>query len=178
MRPRKTAVKWKTIHIEIEISEVNPNITASKQLNISKEEFLSKVAEDLKAKGYIPRESLELMKHSFKSPFSQSEYYTFLKVENESYIKVVLDLRLSDHPLNDYGNYTGRERHLYHMKTQTLPEIANEFNFNYDDNSDTEFSDVIGKESTLLTIISVDGTLFTSYLEAYDFLHKKIQELP
>lgn len=178
MRPKLNTVKWKVTHISITIYELlQTDLASSTKSSMSRDQFFSAVVDYLDESGYVPRMPIANMKQLFKSPYSNSEYYTFLKVEGNQYIKVVLDIRLTDHYHEDWGNYTERERHLYYMRTKVLPDLQQERGLDTS-SADTEFIDVSKHDSTIFELIDVDGSLFNSYEDALVEVKQKIDALP
>lgn len=177
MRPRLNTVHWKTTHISITILELDEtDIASSTKSNMNRDQFFSDVVNYLSRLGYVPRLPVATMKQLFKSPYSDSEYYTFLKVEDNRYIKVVLDIRLTDHYHEDWGNYTEREHHLHFMRTKLLPDIQQERGLDTS-SADTEFIDVSEHNSTIFELIDVDGSLFNSYEDVLAAVKQKIDAL-
>lgn len=65
--------------------------------------------------------------HPSNNPESNSWYYTFLKIEDQIMIKVIVHVRVSDHPLRDKKSGTARER-----RTRYLRKISRELKDEYE----------------------------------------------
>ena len=173
MRPKLDKVKWKVIHIDIDFIEFEEqSIASSRKLDISSQQFFDNVVDHLTHAGFNPRMSIDRMKEQLKSPYSESEYYTFLKIENSNYVKVVLDIRFSQHVSKEYGNISSRDRHLHYMERVSLKKIAKELNLDLSKAS-PQFIDI----SETLGLVSVDGTLFNTYSEALVEVKNKIDAI-
>lgn len=180
MRPKLNKVKWQAIHIDIEITETDiSSVEGSRKQTMSKDEFFSSVVSYLDDNGYVPRYSIEVMKKKLKSPYSNSEYYTFLKIEDEKRIKVVLDIRMTDHfhTKSNWGKHSERERHIYHTKNFEVPDIEVEFEAD-GSNAQIEFTDVSEHSSSTFCLVGIDGILYTGYDDALKAMKKKIDQLP
>lgn len=178
MRPKLNKVTWKAIHIIISIDELEDSlVTSSTKRGISRDEFFATIFKLVQDKGYDPRMPIARMKKLLKSPYSDSEYYTFLKIENDERVKVVLDIRIADHGLKEWGNYSARDRKLHHMQNSEVPDIANETGLDVS-NAEVRFHDIVENKGAMFTIINIDGDPFTGYSDALVEMKKKIEDLP
>lgn len=168
-------VTWRVINIIVEFSE-DHSISASINLEDLRSQFFEPVVRMLEEVDYLPMLSIEVMRKMWHSPFSDSEYYTFLKWEDNRHIKVVLDVRLSDHPAPEYGNYSARERHIHDMKQRKFPDIGSEFDSEMND-TDAEYYDVMYVESDDVDI-RIDGESFDSIESALNEMQRRVNELP
>lgn len=175
MRPRINITKWKVIRISIDIDEAV--INCAKSVGISRDEFFDKTVELLQENGYIPVMSVDLMKKKFHSPFSESEYYTFIKLEDSVNIRIVLDIRMAEHQPPEYGNHSARDRHIFHMKNVTIPKVAKDLGANADD-AEAEFIDVVDNDVFGTSIITIDDKVFKNYSDAFVYIKHRIQDLP
>ncbi len=181
MRPKLNKIYWKVVHIAITIKMTEDEvISASSKKHLTRDEFFDRVFNYLDSKGFDPMLPIARMKTELKSPFSNSEYYTFLKVTDDKRLKVVLDIRLTDHyHINEHRDkkYTERQRHIHYMETQLGPKIIKERQLNPLSNADYNFIDVAEKECVLFDLIDIDGSLFNSYDEALVEVKHKIDDL-
>ena len=172
MRKRYTRIVWKTIHIDLELLTLT-DVSSSIKKSLTKEEFFSGVIDLLANQGYFPKVPVPIMKRALKSPYSDSEYYVFLKVEDEVRLKVVLDIRLSNHPLPEYGNYTAYDRHIHHMEEEKIPDIAIELGLD-SNKAQAQFTDVIEQ----LGLISINQVFYNSYTDALEGMRTIVDSLP
>lgn len=177
MRPKLSKVTWKSIHISIDIDEGIESIASSSKKGITREEFLDKVINSLQEHGYIPRLPVDKMKELLKSPFSESEYYTFLKIEDNQRIKVVLDIRLSEHRLTEWGRHSAVDRHKHYMETELIPQLAEERQLD-GTAAQPEMIGVTEIKAPLFDLIYIDDELFNNYSEALAEMETKIDSLP
>ena len=95
---------------------------------------------------------------------SESWYYTFLKIEDLVAIKIIVNVRVSDHPLKDRKKHTGDELRQNYMK-RVSRQLSKEY----------ELTD-----EPLVTAVNVviDGERVTdSYTAAELYLKSKIREI-
>ena len=176
MRKRYNRITWKVVHIVIELSDSIDEIASSKKLDISRDQFFSKIIDKLVDSGYEPLMNIDRMKNRLKSPYSESEYYVFLKIEDEDRLKVVLDVRWSKHGLNEYGNFSSRQRHIHYMETEEIPDIGLEKGLDIS-SAEPKFIDIADSPSIDFTLIAIDGTYFSTYKDALLEVESKIDQL-
>ena len=168
---------WKTYYIGINIVDNADLVMSSKTISYTRDQFFNDVVKKLDALGYVPRLNIELMRKAFKSPYSESEYFTFIKMTDEVKIKVILDIRFAEHELKEWGNHSAVDRHLYNMEVEKAPEIAAEFGADVS-KSEFEFIDVRNQKVFNNDIIEIDDKLFNNYSDAYKYMETRLDALP
>lgn len=178
MRPKLNKVHWKVVHISIDIEQMSDSkISAASQKSMTQEEFFNQVVDYLDKNGFEPRRPIADMKKTLHSPFSESEYYTFLKTDDSLRIKVVLDIRISEHYEKEYGQHTARDRHIHYMGTVAVPAIEKERNIKRDPNTAINYFNVSEHSSDFMDLIDIDGKLFNTYDDALIEMQHKIDDL-
>lgn len=176
MRPKLNKVTWNVVHIDIAIDIHATVVNSSYNNDITKEEFFDSVVDAIVSNGFIPLDTIENMKKNFRSPYSESEYYTFLKVEDAKKLKLVLDARVAGHPLKEWGNHSAHDRHKHYMETEMIPELAKNKKL---DTSDTqsEFIDVIEQPFESSCIVTVNGTMCSGYRDALQQVKEIVESI-
>lgn len=178
MRPKLNKIHWKVVHISINIERtIISEVSAASKKSMTQEEFFNRVVDYLNANGFIPRRPIADMKKTLHSPFSESEYYTFLKSDDSSRLKVVLDIRISEHYEKEYGTHTARDRHIHYMDTVVVPAIEKEQNIKRDASTSIDYFNVSEHSSDFMDLIDIDGKLFNSYDDALVEMKNKIDNL-
>lgn len=92
MRKRYDRIKWNIQHIEIRLPEIQSKLAASKY-RLTKDEFIDSLVDFLIEDGYSPKLPIDLMRKRLHSPYSESESYIFLKINDDgTRLKLVLDI--------------------------------------------------------------------------------------
>lgn len=175
MRKRYNRIVWKSRSITIQFLTDQLDLAASTKKYLSKDEFINNLVQFLIEDGYSPRMPVNVMKQQMKSPYSESESYYFLKIDESGVrIKLVLDIRWSTHPLNEYGNYTGADRKLYNMNTKQIPDIGKETGLDVTDTK-SKFIDVVQEKTPIFDLVKVDDQFYNNYNEALDAIYAKVK---
>lgn len=123
-------IRSATLRLEIEVTGNFGILSASSIMDKSStefQEFEMAIMLMLDQCGFELRDS-----HESSVPGSQSMYYTYAKVENSIELKVVIVLRISDHPLSDTitktGNIkkSGKQKFLDYAKSEAK-KIADQY---------------------------------------------------
>ena len=155
-----------TIRLEIEVIgnfEILSSSGIMDKTSTEFQEFEMAVMLILDQYGFELRDS-----HESNVPGSQSLYYTYAKVENNIDLKVVLVLRISDHPLSDTFTKTentkksGKQKFLEYAKSEAK-KVAD------------EYTQQRGYKILSVMIIFDDGN-YSSYELALSDIQDKIEE--
>lgn len=165
---------WRVIHLSIVIYRDNRIESAVTDIDTN-DVFFSKMIEHLESADYLPYLSLAAMKKLFHSPYSNSEYYTFLKVDNNAKVKLVLDIRFADHHSPQYGKVSAYDRHKNFMPKGRNANVKQD---GFDTKcSQSEFYDIEFYEQPSLKIV-IDGKPSYTVKDALSVLDSKIAQLP
>ena len=177
LRKRYNRITWKVIHIDIVMCKEALQIASSQNIDITRDEFFEGIINKLAEKEYYPRLAIPLMKKKYKSNRSDSEYYVFLKLEDDLRVKVVVDIRLSDHFSKEHGTVSSYDRHINFMKDKRLKELSDEDSLDISE-AEVEYIDTDGQNVFGVNMVRVDGVMFKSYRAGLDAVKDKIEKLP
>lgn len=173
-RPKfANSTRWdvKTIYIVIWSDQV----VASEDSDPASE-FFDRTIQSLIEADYLPYLGIELMRKKFHSPRSESEYYTFLKLEDGLKVKLILDIRFSSHDqTEDVNRPPSHNRHIDWQDQVLRNDIAEE-GFDTSE-SELEFIDTRIKHKDFLEI-DIDKVQTFSVDDALKVMKSKISNLP
>ena len=176
LRKRYNRITWKLRRINIDFIEGPSQLAAATRRSISKDKFIDQLFDFLINDGYVPRLPVAIMKKKLHSPYSESESYIFLKInEDGTRLKLVLDIRWSTHTLNEYGNYSAADRKEHYLDTQVVPEVERELGVDVSDTK-SKFIDVTEQSSKIFTLIKVDDVFYNNYSEALRVICDKVTQ--
>lgn len=163
----KRWIKNKTIfeyEWDIEISPRESSVTASSILDTQSNEyreFIEGLIDNFAEWGYELYNDPEYTHQSNRG--SESWYYTFVKVEDYVEIRVVVNVRISDHVNKDGKNYTADDRRSKYVG-RISDELADEF-------------EVKPRPMRVPINIVFDDNHFTSYTRALFDLYDHLKEI-
>lgn len=176
-RTRSSSIsRWKIVHLDIVIHVVNDQIAASESIDNGSDYFFSQLIEHIMNADFSPYLSLEAMKQKFKSPYSPSEYYVFLRVSDDEKIKLILDIRYSNHRSIQHGRTSAHNRHIGYMKNGRRKEVNEDIGMHADE-ADVAFMDVAYLDKNDVVEIDIDKQQTFSISEALKVVDSKLSKL-
>lgn len=187
-------MRVRVIHISIDVELFEDSIlSAESPLDIYREEFsemMRQASAELDARDYIPMLSEKLMEVKYKSNYagSRSYQYVYFKLDDDFKVKVVLDVRISDHRLRSITyksgklKMTGEENKKEWLKSEGQYKFVDEADMDLaEDAEDPEFINIWldYKESNNVPLsIFIDSTECFSFNDATSVLIRRIDKLP
>ena len=167
---------WKTYTMQITIHVLNNKIHACTSVEDEIQSFFNQMIDHLSDADFLPYYSIELMQKMFHSNRSDSEYYIFLKLTDDEKIKLILDIRFSDHSSPEHGDIDSHDRHIDYMETVRRKEISETLGIDCED-SEVDFIDISYKDPSKFFEIDIDKQQTFSVDEALRVFDSKIDKL-
>lgn len=167
---------WKVIHIPITINLNRIDVAAALNITPPVQQFFDIMVDHLIAADYLPHLDINTMRTQFKSPRSDSEYFVFVKLGEDIKIKLVLDVRFTDHPSPVRPNNTPHTLHTNFMYNRRIPYVARELGAD-GSTAQAEFYDIYFDNTNGLEI-NIDGVSTYTVQDAVNEIDRRISQLP
>ena len=158
--------KIKTIKWTVEVIPQEMQYTVESVVSTRSEEynsFVDGVIIMLELKGYLYNRE-----YTHKSPDSESMYYEFVKFDDDLQIKLLVEFRISEHPLPDIVDKDGKKitghRRLQNKAEKRATQVMKDFH-----NEEIPVSVPVN--------IIFDNQHFLSYEEALLYINRRINRL-